>query len=511
MGGNRGMGLEVCRQLADKGLTVIMTARQPQEQLSVPAQQFLQEAAEAEKNVLFHTLDITEQQSMLDFVDWLRLRVGFIDVLANFDCGGGTRESYESAKECIDTNYYGTVKLTKALLPFLRLSPHKARIVMVSSIAGLLCHIRDEGLRKQLLETEGLTEQKIDGVLNLFLEDLKSEKAMEKWPLKLPAYSISKASLNAYGSHLALQLNGVAYVNSVHPGAVKTNMTDCTGNLSPIEGAENIEAEGSEWWSGETVAVVTGGNRGIGLEICRQLADKGLTVIMTARKPQEQLSSSAQLFLQEAPRKNRRRSSSTPWILLNSRKQELILKVQVNFTCAGGTSESYESAKECIDTNYYGTKRLTDALLPFLRPSPYKARIVMVSALAGQLCYVRDGELRRQLSETEGLTEQKIHGVLNLFLDDLKSEKAMEKWPLKMPAYSISKASLNAYVRLLSRRLKGIVCVNSVHPGIVRTDMTDFIGNLSPTEGAENVLRVALFPVGGPSGHNFLEREDSEF
>ncbi|KAF3790216.1 hypothetical protein EJ110_NYTH16738 [Nymphaea thermarum] len=99
---------------------------------------------------------------------------------ANFDYGGGTRESYESAKECIDTNYYGTVKLTKALLPFLRLSPHKARIVMVSSIAGLLCYIRDEGLRKQLSETEGLTEQKIAGVLNLLLEDLKSEKAMEK-------------------------------------------------------------------------------------------------------------------------------------------------------------------------------------------------------------------------------------------------------------------------------------------------------------------------------------------
>ncbi|KAF3775630.1 (+)-neomenthol dehydrogenase [Nymphaea thermarum] len=303
-GGNRGIGLEVCRQLADKGLTVIMTARQPQEH-SIPAQQFLQEAAEAErKNVIFHTLDISQQQSVLDFVDWLKLSFGFVDILlsndlclkhsaaaspmspecgvrvparhisknlvlilvlqANFGCGGGTRESYESAKECIDTNYYGTVKLSKALLPFLRLSPHKARIVMVSSIAGLLClssntamlftiffhasniirlfhqYIRDEGLRKQLSETEGLTEQKIDGVLNLFLEDLKSEKAREKWPLKMPAYSISKASLNAYARLLALQLNGAAYVNSVHPGTVKTNLTDCTGELSPIEGAENV-------------------------------------------------------------------------------------------------------------------------------------------------------------------------------------------------------------------------------------------------------------------------------
>ncbi|XP_031496608.1 short-chain dehydrogenase/reductase 2b-like [Nymphaea colorata] len=301
----------------------------------------------------------------------------------------------------------------------------------------------------------------------------------------------------------------------------------------------------AEWWSGETVAVVTGGNRGIGLEVCRQLAGKGLTVIMTARQPQEQLSVPAQQFLQEGARKKvifhtlditqpqsvmdfvhwlKLRVGFVDILINNAAIQTAVVDWKflehnnvdartflVNFTCAGGTSESYESAKECIDTNYYGTKRLTDALLPFLRPSPYKSRIVMVSALAGQLCYVRDEELRRQLSETEGLTEQKIDGVLNLFLEDLKSEKATEKWPLKMPAYSISKASLNAYVRLLSHRLKGIVCVNSVHPGIVRTDMTDFIGNLSPTEAAENVLRVALFPVGGPSGHNFLEREDSEF
>ncbi|KAF3771860.1 Short-chain dehydrogenase/reductase 2b, partial [Nymphaea thermarum] len=57
---SEGIGLEVCRQLAEKGLTVIMTARKPQEQLSNLAQQFLLEAAETEgKNVIFHTLDIT--------------------------------------------------------------------------------------------------------------------------------------------------------------------------------------------------------------------------------------------------------------------------------------------------------------------------------------------------------------------------------------------------------------------------------------------------------------------
>ncbi|KAF3787060.1 Glucose and ribitol dehydrogenase [Nymphaea thermarum] len=542
--------------------------------------------------------------------------------------------------------------LTNALLPLLRTSPYMARIIMVSSVAGLLY----VGLRmkRQLLEEEDLTEKKIDGVLNLFLEELKSEKGTEKWPLKLPAYSTSKAAMNAYTRLLASKLNGIACVNSVHPGVVRTALTDYNGNLSAAEGAENIEAKGSEWWSGETVAVVTGANRGIGLEICRQLADKGLTVIMTARKPQEQLSSSAKQFLQEAAELGRKNVifhtldigqeqsvlDFVDWLKLHIGNIDILvlltvlnLVLQGTPNCGGGTSESHELAKECIDTNYYGTKMLTNALLPLLRPSPYKARIIMVSSVAGllyylrdeelrkklsevedlteqktdgeakgsewwsgetvavvtganrgiglEICrqladkgltvimtarkpqeqlsssakqflqeaaelgrknvifhtldigleqsvldfvdwlklhvgnidilYLRDEELRKKLSEVEDLTEQKTDGVLNLFLEDLKSEKGKEKWPCKLPAYSTSKAAMNAYTRLLASKLKGIACVNSVHPGVVRTALSNYNGNLSAAEGAENIVRVALFPVGGPSGHNFLEREDSEF
>ncbi|KAF3787755.1 hypothetical protein EJ110_NYTH22421 [Nymphaea thermarum] len=761
-GANRGIGLEICRQLVGKGLTVIMTARKPREQLSSSAQQFLQEAAEmGRKNVIFHTLDTTQEQSVLDFVDWLKSLDCFVDILVHPTWTEGISEKYESAKDCIETNFYGTKRLTKALLPLLRPSSYKPRIINVSSNYGLSCHLRDEELRGQLCDTMGLTEQKVDGVLAMFLDAVKSEKGMEKWPLKFPSYSISKIALNAYTRLLALELGDKACVNSVHPGYVITDMTFGSGDLNPAEGAANLvhsfdcrstmvvtaskgrgvegalcdtmglteqkidgvlamflddvklekgmekwplkfpsysiskmalnaytrllalelgdkacvnsvhpgyvitdmtfgsddlspaegaanldytqvnppclngilemqesakdcietnfygikrltkallpllrasscklrivnvssvyglllflrddelrkqlndtgglteqkidelsdmfledrawrndpssfllipsprlrtgclfswlqAGEGAEWWSGETVAVVTGANRGIGLEICRQLAGKGLIVIMTARKPQEQLSSSAQQFLQEAAEMGRKNVifhnldttqeqsvldfvdwlKSLDWfvdILVNNAgvlsavidwdfmKRDNIdtRTIVAHPTWTEGISEKYESAKHNIETNFYGTKRLTKALLPLLRPSSYKPRIVNVSSCYGLSCHLRDKELKEQLCDTMGLTEQKIDGVLAMFLDDVKSEKGMEKWPLKFPSYFVSKMALNAYTRLLALELGDKACVNSVQPGYVMTDMTFGSGDLSPAEGAANLF-----------------------
>ncbi|KAG5012651.1 hypothetical protein JHK86_024912 [Glycine max] len=104
------------------------------------------------------------------------------------------------------------------------------------------------------------------------------------------------------------------------------------------------------WWSKETVAVVTGGNRGIGFEICRQLATHGLTVILTSRDASA--------------------------VLNQLRLCKKVNNAGVNFNL--GSDNSVENARKVIETNYYGTKRMTEAIISLMKPSLVGARIVNV-------------------------------------------------------------------------------------------------------------------------------------
>ncbi|KAF3787758.1 hypothetical protein EJ110_NYTH22425 [Nymphaea thermarum] len=195
-------------------------------------------------------------------------------------------------------------------------------------------------------------------------------------------------ALNAYTRLLALELGDKACVNSVHPGYVITDMTFGTGDLSPAEGAANLV---------NNAAVL-----------------------------------------------------NADWKFLENVDMRTFL---VNPPCLNEILEKQESAKDWIETNFYGTKRVTKALLPLLRASSYKLRIVNVSSVYGLLLYVNNDassfdELRKQLSDTRGLTEQKLDELSDMFLEDVKSKQGMEKWPIKFPSYSVPKIGLNAYTRL---------------------------------------------------------------
>ena len=119
--------------------------------------------------------------------------------------------------------------------------------------------------------------------------------------------------------------------------------------------------------------------------------------------------------------------------------------------------------------------------------------------------------MKEELQAIETLTEDRIDQIIQRFLLDFKKGKLKENgWPLTMSAYKVSKATLNAYTRLLARKYKNII-VNCVHPGYLLTDMTFQTGFITVEQGAKGPVKAALFPDDGPSGVYFYETEIAPF
>lgn len=309
--------------------------------------------------------------------------------------------------------------------------------------------------------------------------------------------------------------------------------------------------DASRWWSEKTVAVVTGASKGIGLEVCRQLAEKGLTVVLTARDEKRGLIASQSLsneglhhvqFHQLDVQDAQSISLFASWIkekhggldiLINNAaisgviiNQEYVKENNMDLmdlmfkepTSTKGFIIEYESAKTCFDANYYGSKHVTKALLPLLRHSLEGARVINVGSDFGKLKHLQSAKLQEEIGNLNNLSENYIDMLVNNYLDEVKSKTWEHKgWPLKFPNYKMSKMALHAFTRVLAKELEQRppghrVYVNCVHPGYVKTDLTNHYGNLTAQEGAENVVRVALFPPQDcPSGQFFYEKKLDNF
>lgn len=115
------------------------------------------------------------------------------------------------------------------------------------------------------------------------------------------------------------------------------------------------------------------------------------------------------------------------------------------------------------------------------------------------------------LSDADSLTEERVDEVLNEFLKDFKEDLLEAKgWPSFLSAYTLSKAALNAYTRMLTKKYPEVM-INSVCPGYVKTDINCQRGVLSVEEGAESPVWLALLPEGGPSGVFFSQKNVSPF
>lgn len=225
----------------------------------------------------------------------------------------------------------------------------------------------------------------------------------------------------------------------------------------------------------QQIAIVTGANRGIGLEVVRQLAQHGMTVILGSRDLEKGEAAAAPLAedgLEVLPRKLDVVDGDSIAALATQVDQEFgHLDVLVNNagilydTWQKPSTANLDTVQEAIATNLFGPWQICKAFVPLLRRSQH-GRIVNVSSGAGSIA-------------TMGSST---------------------------PAYSVSKAALNAFTRTLAADLddgSGIL-VNAVCPGWVATDMGGS-GGRPVKDGAASVVWAALLPDHGPTGGFFRD------
>ncbi|KAF5460704.1 hypothetical protein F2P56_020554 [Juglans regia] len=261
-GANKGIGFEISKQLASNGIKVILTARDAKR-----GNEAVEELkAAGYSDVLFHQLDVTDPASVSSLASFISTQFGKLDILVNNAAVNGAivdeehqknlilgldkvmgenamsfrkvlRQTYELTMTCLQTNYYGIKLVCKALIPLLQLS-NSPRIVNVSSLLGQLQFVSNENARKELGDVDQLTEEKVDKVVEGFVEDVKENLIDVKgWPTNYYAYIVSKAALNAYARVLAKNYPNFA-INSVHPGYVKTDINHNSGVTTAEEGAK---------------------------------------------------------------------------------------------------------------------------------------------------------------------------------------------------------------------------------------------------------------------------------
>ncbi|XP_021833915.1 (+)-neomenthol dehydrogenase-like [Prunus avium] len=289
-------------------------------------------------------------------------------------------------------------------------------------------------------------------------------------------------------------------------------------------------------------AVVTGANKGVGFGTVKQLASNGVTVVLTARDEKRGLEAVDKLkefglsdlvvFHQLDVTDPSSITSLADFVKTQFGKLDILVNnaatagSQINpedfrSAVSGKNPEeirwseipmilNYKLAEESLKTNYYGTKRVTEALLPLLQLSD-SPRIVNVSSDLSKLMNFPNGWPKEVLSDAESLTEERIDAVLAEHLEDFKQGFVENKsWPALFPPYTVSKAAVNAYTRILAKKYPNFY-INCVSPGFVNTDITFNAGTLTIDEGAESLVRLALLPNGGPTGHYFSRKEVTPF
>jgi NAD(P)-dependent dehydrogenase (short-subunit alcohol dehydrogenase family) len=227
--------------------------------------------------------------------------------------------------------------------------------------------------------------------------------------------------------------------------------------------------------SDKKVALITGANKGIGLEIARQLGQQGITVVVGSRDPQKGQAAvdtlkgegidahTLKLEVTDAAD----RDAALAFFRQLGRLDILVNNAGIMLEQSDGVTP--DTLARTYDANVIAPYFLTEALLPLLKAAP-AGRVVHQSSILGSLTTVASGQIPVDFM---------------------------------LPAYNSSKAALNMLGVIQAETLKDTkVKVNIAHPGSVKTDMNPS-GDLTIEEGAKTAVTLATLPDDGPTGGFF--------
>jgi len=240
------------------------------------------------------------------------------------------------------------------------------------------------------------------------------------------------------------------------------------------------------------VAVVTGANRGLGLETAQALASRGYRVWLTGRDAESAELAASQLRSQALDVHAALldvADASTVGAFARRMASEPPISALVNN--AGTTFPGFDAqvAARTLDSNYRGAVRITDALLPRLTPA---ANIVMVSSGMGELGKFGPALQKRLLSPE--LSRARVEEMATEFVTAV-TQGVHSTAGFPSNAYCVSKALLNAFTRVLARELADSSRrVNAVCPGWVRTRMGGNSAPRSLEQGASGIVWAATLP-----------------
>lgn len=233
--------------------------------------------------------------------------------------------------------------------------------------------------------------------------------------------------------------------------------------------------------SEKLVALITGANKGIGLETARQLGKRNITVVLGARDLAKaetaanhlQAEGIEALAIKLDVTRDEDRKFAAEFVDKHFGKLDILINnagIMVEDSWSGNDTStvSSEALRQTFETNFFAPILLTQILLPLLRKAS-AARIVNLSSIMGSLAHHSD-------------PKSPIFGM-------------------KPFGYDSSKTALNAFTVHLAHELRDTgIKVNSAHPGWVKTEMGTDAAPMSVVEGAKTSVELATLPADGPTG-----------